>query len=498
MKRSMSLALVLMLVFALLSGVNFASAESVPIVWMMWGDNNATEENLVIQTARERTGVDIHYNYISSGDYNTKLNALIAADTLPDIFTVGGQTAIDLMKEGKLLDMTPYLDEYGPHILAGYEEGELESLPINRDGGIYGLTGLAGLVMEDLFVRKDWLAKVGLEAPTTLDELYEVMKAFTFEDPDGNGKDDTYGYVGNSAMAFWQNIFTAYGVPFGNPIVLEDGTVTTYMKHPNYLKGIEYLRRLYSEGILDPDFATLPTMEVFQRFWSGKVGVFSFRALGTTNNWYPGRYTFEVPENPEDIFAHCILKNEETGELAGSSSVYPSKTDYKVVISAKCADPAAAVKYVDYTMFTEEGQELMYMGVEDVMFKWIDKENGNYIRLGEYADDMVHRAAGAWLYSYNGGLTAVNAETRTLNAYTQKVMAAEKAVATDWPNIYDILQSRVEYGSIIDGIQDEAFVNLITTTGDLQAEYEAYIERWENEGGLEYEKEATEWWAAHK
>ncbi len=140
----------------------------------------------------------------------------------------------------------------------------------------------------------------------------------------------------------------------------------------------------------------------------------------------------------------------------------------------------------------------MYMGVEDVMFKWIDKENGNYIRLGEYADDMVHRAAGAWLYSYNGGLTAVNAETRTLNAYTQKVMAAEKAVATDWPNIYDILQSRVEYGSIIDGIQDEAFVNLITTTGDLQAEYEAYIERWENEGGLEYEKEATEWWAAHK
>jgi len=497
MKKTLSLALVLMLVLSLFAGMNFASAEGEPIVWMYAGDNNVTEDNLVLQTVREITGVNIQYNYISSGDYSAKLTALIGADTLPDIFSVGGQTAIDLRDAGKLLDMTEYLPEFGADILASYPEGELEGLVINQEGGIYGLNNRGGNYIKNLLIRKDWLEKVGLEVPTTLDELYEVMKAFTFDDPDGNGENDTYGYVGSVSTQFWQNIFSAYGIPFGNPIVMEDGTVTTYMKHPNYLKAIEYIRRMYAEGLMDPDFATLGNMEVFGRLWDGKVGMLGFQAVGTTNNWYPGRYTFDVPEDPADLFAQVILTNEETGEPAGASAVYPSQTSYAVVISAACPAPADAIKYVDYTMFTEEGGELMYLGVEGVMFEWTDKENGKYIRLGEYADDTVQRAAGAWVYAHNGGLTPINVELRTMNAFTQQAQAAEKAVATDWAFIYETLESSTEYGTSLSAVEMEAFANLIVTTGDVEAEYQAYIEQWEAEGGLEYEAEATEWWAAH-
>ena len=496
MKRILSLVLTLALVLSLFAGMSFASAdEAAPrLEWMMGGDNTVTDDNLVVTELRKRTGVDIHFNYISSGDYNTKLNTLIAADTLPDIFSTGGQTAIDLRDAGKLLDYSGLLAENAPDIVATYQNGELEAMAVNSDGGIYGLVGLGSQIIENLIIRKDWLANVGMEVPTTLDELYEVMKAFTFNDPDGNGQNDTYGFVGTgSNTAYYENIFAAYGIPMGRMILLEDGTVTTYMKHENYLKAVEYFRRLYQEGIMDPDFATLTDMETFERLWNGACGMLGFRAVGITNNWYPGRYTFEVPENPEDIFAQVLLTSEVTGETVGAVAEHVGTTGCACAISAKCANPEAALKPIDYMYFTKEGQDLIYLGVDGVMFQWTDEANGKYERLGDYKDDTLHRAAGAFVYG--AGFTVDNAENRTLNACTREMQAKEKEVALDYVVIPVTLDSQAEYGTTLGALQWEAFCNLIVTTGDVQAEYEEFLARWDEEGGQEYEEEATAWWA---
>ena len=157
MKRILSLVLTLALVLSLFAGMSFASAdEAAPrLEWMMGGDNTVTDDNLVVTELRKRTGVDIHFNYISSGDYNTKLNTLIAADTLPDIFSTGGQTAIDLRDAGKLLDYSGLLAENAPDIVATYQNGELEAMAVNSDGGIYGLVGLGSQIIENLIIRKD-------------------------------------------------------------------------------------------------------------------------------------------------------------------------------------------------------------------------------------------------------------------------------------------------------------------------------------------------------
>lgn len=378
--------------------------------------------------------------------------------------------------------------------MATYQNGELEAMAVNSDGGIYGLVGLGSQIIENLIIRKDWLANVGMEVPTTLDELYEVMKAFTFNDPDGNGQNDTYGFVGTgSNTAYYENIFAAYGIPMGRMILLEDGTVTTYMKHENYLKAVEYFRRLYQEGIMDPDFATLTDMETFERLWNGTCGMLGFRAVGITNNWYPGRYTFEVPENPEDIFAQVLLTSEVTGETVGAVAKHVGTTGCACAISAKCANPEAALKLIDYMYFTKEGQDLIYLGVDGVMFQWTDEANGKYERLGDYKDDTLHRAAGAFVYG--AGFTVDNAENRTLNACTREMQAKEKEVAIDYVFIPVTLDSQSEYGTTLGALQWEAFCNLIVTTGDVQAEYEEFLARWDEEGGQEYEEEATAWWA---
>ena len=493
MKTTLSLLLSLVMVLSLFAGIPSASAEGEELYWLINSESTVTENNIVLQELRKRTGVNVRIEFVAPADYDAKLNALIANDTLPDIFSISGQTALDMRDAGKLLDMTEYLSEYGKDILAHYAEGEIESQVINQNGGIYGLNNYLPY-LKNLVIRKDWLANVGKEIPTTLDELYDVMLAFAKEDPDRNGEDDTYGYVGRCASDFWQHIFAAYGIPMGNKIVLEDGTVTTYMKHPNYLKAIEYVRRMYADGILDPDFGVITNNDVYERFWLGKMGLLDFQSVGTTNNWYPGRYTFDVPEDPADIFAQVILKNVDTGEPAGASMVFGSATTNKWVISSKCAAPADAVKLLNYIFFTDEGEELTYLGIEGTMFEWIDKEAGKYRYLGEYQDSTVHRAAGGWVYNRGYG----SIEFRLLNQLTRDMQLKEREVATQWAYIPANLESVAEYGSSLTAIEWEAFASLIVTNGDVNAEYQAFIDRWNTEGGLEYEAEATEWWAANK
>ncbi|MBQ3078648.1 MAG: extracellular solute-binding protein [Clostridia bacterium] len=494
MKRTMSLTLALVLALAMFASSAFAEERNT-ITLMMAGDNTVADTNMVLEELENRLNLDIQVNYISSGDYSTKLNTLIAADTLPDIFNVAGQTALDLRDAGKIIDFSPYLEEYGPDILASYEEGELEKLIINSKGGVYGLNNRAGLSIVNMLIRKDWLANVGLDVPETVDELYEVMNAFTFGDPDGNGENDTYGFVASlAADPTWQHVFSAFGIPYAKTVMLEDGTITSFIKHKDFLDAVEFLRKLYQEGIMDPDFATMTQMESFERFWIGKVGMFNWNSAGAARNWYPGRYTFETPEDPGDLFACVRIIDEDTGLPSGGITPYASQTEYAAVISATCAHPEDAIRFINYVYYTEEGQDLTCLGIEGVMYQWIDKENGLYERIGEYADDVTHRAAGAFVYNGNGGWTVDNTSIRTYNAFAKASQLEEREYQLDYPFIPVTLDAYTEYGTQLREIEKEALANLIVTTGDVEAEYAEYVARWESEGGSEYEAQMTEWW----
>ena len=484
------LALVLMAVLLISAVPAVAEDEPIIITALMSGDNNPSPENPILDEIQRRTGVKLVVDYVSGEGRTQRLNTLIAGDDLPDIFQVAGQTALDLRDAGKIVDLAPYLEEYGKDILAEVGE-DLKKMPINAGvDGIYGIRSNVAGKIDNLIIRKDWLANVGKEMPTNLDELYEVLKAFTFDDPDKNGQNDTYGLTCSIANSQnWEHVFGAYGIAYNQAYLMEDGTVTTYMKAPKYLDAVKYFRRLLQEGIMDPDFATLTNMQTFEKLWQGKVGVYAWEAVGPTNNWYPARYTFEVPANPEDIFA-AIHLTEGTGGIKKYSGYNDA-----FVISAKCEHPEAAMKLYNDIWCTEEGNDLVYLGVEGVMYEWIDKENGKYQRLGDYTDDATHRAAGAYCY-WQGGFKRNNTEIRLLNACTQKMQADEREIATDYPFIIRLLNTRTEYGTTLDGITKEAFANLLVCEdAELEDLYAEYVQRWEEEGGLEYEEEAT---AAYK
>ncbi len=483
MKRSLSLLLSLCLCMMLLSGVT-AMAEARPVLTMMLhGDNTPTEDNSVIRALEDKLGIDLNVIYVPQADYTAKLNTLVAARTLPDIFLIDGEkmAAEDFRDQGMLLKLDDLLATHGQEITA--EIGDiLKNSPVNQADGIYAVFPASLDYASNLSIRTDWLNKLGLKMPTNLDELYEVMKAFTTGDPDGNGQNDTIGYVASMAnLRTFEHIFGAYGICAGKDYLMEDGTVTTYMKAPMYLDAIKYLRKLYQEGILDPDFATIPLMSAFEKLWTGRTGVFDFQSVGTTNNWMPGRYT----ENPLPTFDFAIIAGP--GGKGGPIKQYPRYTYYNA-ISSTCKYPEKAMELINY-LFTEEGDELTYLGVEGLHYEWVDKVAGTYKKLEPYTDAATHRADGGFVYNKYWRLN--NAEVRTLNEQTRNGQELAKEYGIAYPKIIKTLEAEREYGATLKDITLEAFAQLIVTTGDVDAEYKEFVTRWEEEGGLEYEAEAT-------
>jgi putative aldouronate transport system substrate-binding protein len=157
--------------------------------------------NPMIRLGVEKLGIKIDISLLGgdAGNYDTKLRlALTGSEKLPDVFPIyNTQLISDMIESGKVKDITGDFEKYLPARLKEVYELYPETFyPVTKDGKIYGFAVTPFLTEGQIMViRQDWLDKLGLKAPTNIDEFENVIKAFTENDPDGNGKKDTYGFT---------------------------------------------------------------------------------------------------------------------------------------------------------------------------------------------------------------------------------------------------------------------------------------------------------------
>jgi putative aldouronate transport system substrate-binding protein len=458
----------------------------------MAGDNSPSAGNLVLKALEEAASTSIEMIYVPNADHATKLSTMVAGGTPPDIFATDAATGQEFKNAGLLAEVGKLLPTVAPNVLKDISLDMLKMCPLNKDG-IYMILSGRRAWADQLNLRTDWLKNLGLEMPTDLDSLYKVYYAFTHNDPDGNGKRDTYGLAANATTRRgFSTIFGAYGIPRDKTIILANGTLTTWVKHPKFLDAVIYIRKLIAEGLVEPDWATIPQMDMFGKLWNGVAGALEWECVGPTNNWMPARYTEKTPP----AFGFPIIKGPD-----GSHGVPPVFPDFlgdqdidrgTYVISSK-ADVNAALRIANFCK-SPEGSDLLYLGVENVMYRWIDKVNGKFEYLGQYADVTTHRAAGGYCY-WNLFVPANNAQRRTLNAQTQA--GVTQAYAEGLPNaanIIAVLQTQVEYGAEMNQIINELYVNILNTREDLRTVYNRYIAEWEAAGGTKWEQEVNAAW----
>ena len=184
---------------------------------------------------------------------------------------------VNLWREGVLVeDWNAYAGDV-PTVLR--EMADLAKTALTFDGNLALLASPPNPAIWAWKVRTDWLANLGLEVPTTPEELLEVARKFTHDDPDGNGKDDTYAFTsaGNKmGVGEIRNLLQMYAVEqtFG----IKDNAVTHPIVSGEWKEFLDLQRTVVSEKLIDPDWYTISWNDRKPALFAGKYGF----------AWYPG------------------------------------------------------------------------------------------------------------------------------------------------------------------------------------------------------------------
>jgi putative aldouronate transport system substrate-binding protein len=237
---------------------------------------NAPADGNEIETALEEVvDVDLDITWVPNSSYGDKVNITLAGDDLPHVMVIQGKDPgfVRNAEAGAFWDLTDYLGDY-PNLDTTFPEVQKAS---SVNGKVYGIFRARDVIRQSVIIRKDWLANLGLEVPKTTEDLYEVAKAFTEGDPDGNGVADTYGIIipkwpgtiGTNSP--WDAIETWYGA--GNRWTERDGELVPNFTTEEWLDAVQFERQLVEEGLVNPDYATFDSANWNEPFLNGKGGI---------------------------------------------------------------------------------------------------------------------------------------------------------------------------------------------------------------------------------
>ena len=249
-----------------------------------------------LQLIRDKLNIDLKLTALPSNesDQDVKINAAAAANALPDLFMVRRDPWLNLVRVGLVAPVDELYPLMPNRTEIQYNADSKAFTTIN--GKSYGLASPGSIAKnEGMLIRKDWLDKLGLKVPVTTEEYLAVMKAFTFNDPDGNGKADTYGYgafieINNFEEGLGRRLdpfMGAFGVA-GTWNMTAAGAGLNVRK-PAYYDALEYVKRMMDEKVIDPNWLSYKKDDFRAAWKQGRFGIMREQnaAFGAESNYAP-------------------------------------------------------------------------------------------------------------------------------------------------------------------------------------------------------------------
>lgn len=233
--------------------------------------NPASKESKVWRMVEEYTHTNLNIIWAPNASYNDKMNIALTSGTLPMVIKVEN-THVPIVaraiQKGQIWEIGPYLSRF-PN-LSKADPQILDN--ISNEGKIYGIYRARKQGRPGIMYRKDWLDKLSLTEPKTIDEFYAVLKAFTEKDPDGNGIDDTYGLAVSKYPLPWEMMQVWFGAPNKWGVDGNDKLVPEHFT-PEYRSSLKFFRKIYAEGLVNSDFPIYDTARWNEQLVSGHAGV---------------------------------------------------------------------------------------------------------------------------------------------------------------------------------------------------------------------------------
>jgi putative aldouronate transport system substrate-binding protein len=339
-------------------------------------------EMAAFQELEKRTGIDLVFQDAPVGQAREQFNLMLAANDMADLiyyewpvyFAGGPQKALE---DEVIIELGGLIKGYAPNfskILAEHENVRRDSI---TDAGLFYMMPLLKMDLADRVsggfqIRKDWLDKLGLKIPVTINEWYTVLKAFKEKDPNGNGKADEIPFINSKIVDINGVERFCYAWGFPTEFYMENRIVKYGPMQPAYKDFLITMRKWYQEGLIDPDFLVSDRKDHDSKVTSEVGGAY----YGLINS-YMGTYTGVMQKiNPAFNIREVPLPAAPDGkhyDFHTDQARAVQTTGFALAASNKY--PVESIKLLDY-FYSEEGRILMNLGIEGLTYKI---ENGRYL-----------------------------------------------------------------------------------------------------------------------
>ncbi|MGG4142214.1 ABC transporter substrate-binding protein [Paenibacillus algorifonticola] len=323
------------------------------------------EDNEFTKFIENKFDVKLKWDLAPTDALQDRRQLLLASGDYPEVFLHGKFTTSDLQtygSQGIFLGLNDLIAQHAPNLTKIMEEKPYFKEAITApDGKIYALPIFNECYhctyAQKYWINTEWLDKVGLEMPKTTDELYTVLKAFKEKDPNGNGKADEIPLTGAPNKYVWNGNIDAYLMNSfiyndnDKYLIVNDGKVDFAANQEGWKKGLEYMHKLYSEGLIDPAAFTQNDQAVGQlgnREGDEVVGSITTALVSYLVNTYDKTIT---RHQHWDIVPP--LKGPDGVQTTGATQSV-GEFEFAITNKASEAQQIAAIEIIDY-MFSEEG-----------------------------------------------------------------------------------------------------------------------------------------------
>ena len=485
-------------------------------------NGDTIEDNEYIRYIKEKLNVEIKYDWLAQGDaYNQKLALTLSGGNLPDVLFVPSQEILDkLVDAGQIEDLTQvYEDNISPRLeelYASLPDGEAFK-SATYDGKLMALPDLTVQAnnYSMLWVRSDWMEKLNLSEPKTLEDVLNIARAFVEQDPDGNGQDDTVGFTGSdvlhqiNSLDVFSPIFY-YTNSFPQTWLRNSENEIVYGSvQPETKEALEILRDMYAEGLIDPEFATKDPWNDNQALRaSGKAGIF-FAPW-----WIPWNLTDSVVNDPEADWKAYMAPLNKDGKCVTTAG--PTNTSYIVVRKGyEHADAVVRVLNVQQQCldrmdpYFEENIQPIYLNPDlgytvswnnwpfPLSIAYADAVERRAVQIDEVlngkgsADDMDETTKG-W---YDRTVAEMEDPKKDLDAWAHSVVTRSAALTLANTDIevvrseyYGTTETMEQKMATLNKMESETFLKIIMGKEPLDS-FDSFVEQWYSLGGEQITEE---------
>ncbi|WP_410769556.1 extracellular solute-binding protein [Fontibacillus sp. BL9] len=423
------------------------------------------------------TNTKLTYQFFPADSYEEKLNTSFATGSLPQVTYLKNQSTFVQMKEaikdgqfweiGPLLSEFPNLSKLKPEILDNTKvDGKLYTLYIGRP-----------LARQGIIYRKDWADKLGLSAPANVDELFAMAKAFTEQDPDGNGIKDTTGIADRNELVYgaFKTISSWFGTP--NTWGTKDGQLQPEFTFQQYYDTMDFFKKLRDAGYMNQDFAATSKTDAVNMFTSGKAGMYIGGSMQDIDNLNKDLIK-NVPDAVLDT--HSMVAGPD-GKFA--QWMIPGYNNVVLFPKSAVKDEAELKKILGFfdKMMTPEVANLMYWGIEGTHYTVVegkakagDDKELNEREVKGYKDSVIGESETNGMYEpYNTLPGRIHAEELILE--NVKVGVPDPTAALDSATY---TEKGVELQQIITDATYKYMYGQIDKAG-----FDKAVEDWKSRGG---------------